>query len=160
MTRRSTGRGRPKGTGVNDGARLDTVAKLLAANPGMRPTTAIKAIGISDPSAIRRIREKLKLHRSAEPKRPRATAALAKPAATDRAADQTGKSPPVPGDPVTATFTAISSLVTAAFDINIYALESAFKNSVFLRAYDFNSKPGESSVSTRKKRRDVLALRQ
>jgi hypothetical protein len=148
MTRRSTGRGRPKGTGVNDGARLDTVAKLLAANPGMRPTTA-----------IRRIREKLKLHRSAEPKRPRATAALAKPAATDRAADQTGKSPPVPGDPVTATFTAISSLVTAAFDINIYALESAFKNSVFLRAYDFNSKPGESSVSTRKKRRDVLALR-
>lgn len=51
-------RGRPKGSGIDDSARLDTIARLLAENPSLKPTTAIKSIGISDPSAIRRLRDK------------------------------------------------------------------------------------------------------
>lgn len=58
MTETVTRRGRPKGTGIDDGDRLAAIARLLADNPEMRPTTAIKAIGVSDPSIIRRLRDK------------------------------------------------------------------------------------------------------
>lgn len=63
MARRTRPRGRPKGTGVNDRARLEAISCLIEKNPGMKPTTAIRTIGISDPSAIRRLREKLKAER-------------------------------------------------------------------------------------------------
>jgi len=53
-------RGRPRGTGIDDRQRLETIAATIAANPGMRPTTAIRAIGIADPSVIRRLRDKFK----------------------------------------------------------------------------------------------------
>lgn len=52
-------RGRPKGTGINDQQRLADIARLMASDPHMKPTTAIKALGITDPSAIRRLRDKL-----------------------------------------------------------------------------------------------------
>ncbi|MFM1813702.1 MAG: hypothetical protein RLZ98_397 [Pseudomonadota bacterium] len=58
MTSRKRARGRPKGTGIDDRERLVAMALQLSANPGMRPTTAIKAIGITDQSAIRRLRDK------------------------------------------------------------------------------------------------------
>jgi hypothetical protein len=51
-------RGRPKGTGIDDRLRLREIARLVAANPGLKPTTAIKSLGISDPSVIRRLRDK------------------------------------------------------------------------------------------------------
>lgn len=51
-------RGRPKGSGIDDRARLASIAALLAAEPGLKPTTAIKRIGVSDPSVIRRLRDK------------------------------------------------------------------------------------------------------
>lgn len=51
-------RGRPKGTGIDDKTRLETIARLLADDPSLKPTTAIKSIGITDPSAIRRLRDK------------------------------------------------------------------------------------------------------
>lgn len=51
-------RGRPKGTGLNDAAQLRAIAGLMAADPGLRPTTAIKTLGITDPSVIRRLRDK------------------------------------------------------------------------------------------------------
>ncbi len=53
-------RGRPVGSGIDDRERLRQIAQLLASNPEMKPTTAIKAIGIVDPSAVRRLRDKLK----------------------------------------------------------------------------------------------------
>jgi hypothetical protein len=52
------GRGRPKGTGLNDAAHLRAIADLIAADPDLKPTTAIKTLGISDPSVIRRLRDK------------------------------------------------------------------------------------------------------
>ncbi len=51
-------RGRPKGSGIDDRARLASIAALLVAEPGLKPTTAIKRIGVSDPSVIRRLRDK------------------------------------------------------------------------------------------------------
>ncbi len=53
-------RGRPKGSGIDDTAMLAQIAELIAANPDLKPTTAIRALGIEDPSVIRRLRDKLK----------------------------------------------------------------------------------------------------
>ena len=58
MTHLKTSRGRPKGTGLNDAAQLQAIAGLLAAQPELKPTTAIKKLGIHDPSVIRRLRDK------------------------------------------------------------------------------------------------------
>jgi hypothetical protein len=58
MTPSKPGRGRPKGSGLDDAAQLRAIASLLAADPELRPTTAIKNLGISDPSVIRRLRDK------------------------------------------------------------------------------------------------------
>ena len=55
----STGkRGRPKGTGINDQETLLKIAHILHANPNKKRTTAIKELGIGNPSVIRRLRDK------------------------------------------------------------------------------------------------------
>lgn len=51
-------RGRPKGTGINDRDTLLRIAEIVAANPSLKPTTAIKQAGITNPSTIRRLRDK------------------------------------------------------------------------------------------------------
>lgn len=82
MTETVTRRGRPKGTGIDDGDRLAAIARLIADNPEMRPTTAIKAIGVSDPSIIRRLRDKyaqVAKSLAAEMARPQATVEIAAP---------------------------------------------------------------------------------
>jgi hypothetical protein len=61
MTPTKASRGRPKGTGLNDAAQLQAIADLIAADPTLRPTTAIKTLGVSDPSVIRRLRDKYHL---------------------------------------------------------------------------------------------------
>jgi hypothetical protein len=53
--------GRPKGTGVDDSRQLESLAALLVANPALRPTTAIRALGVEDPSVIRRLRDKFRM---------------------------------------------------------------------------------------------------
>lgn len=53
-------RGRPRGSGLDDRGLLTRIVELLEADPTLKPTTAIKAIGVSDPSTIRRLRDKLK----------------------------------------------------------------------------------------------------
>ena len=53
-------RGRPEGSGINDRIWLRELGHLLRLNPTVRPTTAIKKLGVSDPSTIRRLREKYK----------------------------------------------------------------------------------------------------
>ncbi len=58
MAQKTAARGRPKGTGLDDAGPLAAIAELIGANPGMKPTTAIKALGISDPSTVRRLRDK------------------------------------------------------------------------------------------------------
>jgi hypothetical protein len=54
-------RGRPKGTGIDDNQRLAQLAELLRIRPDLRPTTAIRQMGYSNPSAIRRLRDKYKV---------------------------------------------------------------------------------------------------
>ena len=51
-------RGRPKGTGINDHEMLLRIAALLAADPAKKRTTAIKEIGITNASVVRRLRDK------------------------------------------------------------------------------------------------------
>ncbi len=58
MAQKTAARGRPKGTGVDDADALLAIAEIMAANPGMKPTTAIKALGITNPSVVRRLRDK------------------------------------------------------------------------------------------------------
>lgn len=58
MANKSAARGRPKGSGLDDAGSLAAIGKMITANPGMKPTTAIKALGITNPSAVRRLRDK------------------------------------------------------------------------------------------------------
>lgn len=58
MSLHSTRRGRPKGSGIDDQKLLSDMAAMIAAKPDLKPTTAIKALGVTDPSAIRRLRDK------------------------------------------------------------------------------------------------------
>ena len=51
-------RGRPAGTGIDDRIWLNELERLIANDPATPPTTAIKALGITDPSTIRRLRDK------------------------------------------------------------------------------------------------------
>lgn len=53
--------GRPKGSGLDDSRQLESIAALLAANPGLKPTAAIRSLGVEDPSAIRRLRDKFRV---------------------------------------------------------------------------------------------------
>src|SRR5665647_297408 len=52
--------GRPKGTGVDDSRQLECAA-LLTANPALKPTAAIRSLGVEDPSVIRRLRDKFRM---------------------------------------------------------------------------------------------------
>jgi hypothetical protein len=54
-------RGRPKGTGIDDNDRIARLAELLRTRPDLRPTTAIRLMGYSNPSTIRRLRDKYKI---------------------------------------------------------------------------------------------------
>lgn len=60
-------RGRPRGTGIDDSARLERLAELLRQHPGLKPTTAIRRLGFTDPSVIRRLRDKYKLFCKVQP---------------------------------------------------------------------------------------------
>ncbi|MGQ0674191.1 MAG: hypothetical protein ACT4N2_15130 [Hyphomicrobium sp.] len=51
-------RGRPKGTGLDDHEQLISVARKMASDPNLKTTTAIRSTGITDPSSIRRLRDK------------------------------------------------------------------------------------------------------
>ena len=60
MTDRKPQRGRPIGTGIDDRNRLRELDRIMSIDPATAPTTAIKALGVTDPSTIRRLREKHK----------------------------------------------------------------------------------------------------
>lgn len=62
MARSEKSRGRPKGSGIDDTPALKKIARLLANDPDLKPTTAIRKLGYTNPSTIRRLRDKLKSH--------------------------------------------------------------------------------------------------
>ncbi len=51
-------RGRPKGTGLDDRDHLHAIAVLIYQSKDLKPTTAIKSLGITNPSTVRRLRDK------------------------------------------------------------------------------------------------------
>lgn len=61
MSTTKTRRGRPKGTGIDDRVPLTQIAALMAQDPDLKPTTAIRRLGITEPSVIRRLRDKFKV---------------------------------------------------------------------------------------------------
>jgi hypothetical protein len=65
MSDEKRSRGRPKGSGIDDQQRLLEIGRLIECTPGLKPTTAIKKLGFSDPSIIRRLRDKYNSERDA-----------------------------------------------------------------------------------------------
>ena len=63
MSKSNTKRGRPKGSGIDDSSVLQAIANAIAADDNLKPTTAIRGLGITDPSTIRRLRDKFKKNR-------------------------------------------------------------------------------------------------
>ncbi len=57
--------GRPRGSGIDDRRELESIAALLAANPDLKPTTAIRSLGVEDPSTVRRLRDKFRHEQAA-----------------------------------------------------------------------------------------------
>lgn len=64
MTTMTARYGRPKGSGLDDSRQLASVAALLAANPKLNPTAAIRSLGVEDPSIIRRLRDKFRIEQT------------------------------------------------------------------------------------------------
>lgn len=60
MVKTKSKRGRPIGTGIDDSDRIARLVELLKTQPNLKPTTAIRFMGFSDPSTIRRLRDKFK----------------------------------------------------------------------------------------------------
>ena len=85
----TTTRGRPAGSGINDTKIIKKITGLMAKDPGLKATTAIKATGITDPSSIRRLRDKLKTGPAA--KTPTAKKSKGKPKARAAQAEKTAK---------------------------------------------------------------------
>ena len=61
MVQTKARRGRPIGTGIDDSDRIARLEELLRTQPDLKPTTAIRVMGFTDPSTIRRLRDKFKL---------------------------------------------------------------------------------------------------
>ena len=93
-------RGRPKGTGIKDDATLEVIANFLAEDADLKPTTAIRRAGITDPSVVRRLRDKLKLvAASAQPTARQAANTVAPIAAKTLPAAPRRVRPPRPAAP-------------------------------------------------------------
>ncbi len=67
MVEAKSRRGRPLGTGIDDSDRIARLAELLKMQPELKPTTAIRCMGYTDPSAIRRLRDKFKQMSRSQP---------------------------------------------------------------------------------------------
>lgn len=52
--------GQPKSSGLDDRQQLTSIAALMAADPRLKPTTAIRSLGVEDPVVIRRLRNKFR----------------------------------------------------------------------------------------------------
>lgn len=63
MSEHKARRGRPKGSEIDDSGQLRAIAALMRDDPDLKPTTAIRSLGISDPSTIRRLRDKFNSRR-------------------------------------------------------------------------------------------------
>jgi hypothetical protein len=149
--------GRPKGTGLDDRKRLESIATALVADPKLKPTTAIRALGIDDPSTIRRLRDKFNLEYGklmAEARR----AARAKTSGTQREVAKLAQlaqsriestiepvikpraiadAPPAPKSSPLPSLSIVpqSSLLVGCFDLGVCALSTAVQGQSILADY-------------------------
>jgi hypothetical protein len=120
--------GRPKGSGLS-------VAALLAANPKLKPTTAIRSLDVEDPSAIRRLRDNFRVEQSklmadarravranGARSRPRTSAAKASPIIQRAPTPEPGKLP-IHSDPPRDIVA--STMIVAWYDLGFCALRAA-----------------------------------
>ena len=130
MPRHQLSRGRPKGSGLDDRSTLAALNSLLDADPKLKPTTAIRAMGVSDPSSVRRLREKLR------------TTRVAKKARTTKVA--TARSPEKP-----QAMTQISAApIAGAGEARTPSAQSdAFDHSWFVHWYDLGISAIRSTVA-------------
>jgi hypothetical protein len=133
--------GRPKGSGLDDRQQLASIAALLAANPKLKPTTAIRSLGVEDPSDIRRLRDKFRLEQArlmADARRAtRANGARAPHAgsgASAPAAARTSQTPLAPSPaPHNALWTAAPGALFAAWcDLGFSAASAAVEHQSIL----------------------------
>lgn len=104
MTDSKPPRGRPKGSGIDDRIWLREIERLMRIDPALRPTSAIKALGVTDPSAIRRLRDKYAARTACA-----LPGTASKPSSRQRVAVQAAR-----GDPVVRHEPAGPRLVTSA----------------------------------------------
>jgi len=137
--------GRPKGTGLDDRQRLASIAAALVANPKLKPTTAIRSLGVDDPSTIRRLRDKFNLEQGklmAEARRAsrvKAAAPQRGPAKVDTLSEP--GAPPRSGavqkssSSQSLSIVPQSSLLVGCFDLGVYAVSTAVEGQTILAGY-------------------------
>jgi hypothetical protein len=137
--------GRPLGTGLDDRQRLASIAAAIVANPKLKPTTAIRSLGVQDPSTIRRLRDKFSLEQGklmAEARR----AARAKASGTQREvaklarhaqSDAVAEPAPAPKSIPLASLSIVpqSSLLVGCFDLGMCAVSTAVEGQSILAEY-------------------------
>lgn len=114
MAQKTAARGRPKGSGLDDAGPLAAIAELIAANPGMKPTTAIKALGFTDPSTVRRLRDKHQQRRAHHQKAPAAITPASTQHRTNNVIALRARGPAVRRDTAPAPKNSGASLVSHA----------------------------------------------
>ena len=138
--------GRPKGTGVDDARQLESLAALLAANPALKPTTAIRSLGVEDPSAIRRLRDKFRMDQArlmADARRSVSTTlrSQARPgplqpnsrrALTSARTQFPASSIATPNETIPAAAPALPPLLAVCYDFGLWAAGTAIEQQVVL----------------------------
>jgi hypothetical protein len=172
LTDRKSPRGRPKGSGKDDWSRLQQIAALIAANPALKPTTAIKRIGVTDPSVVRRLRDKFHLaehellttvrrtrastpsrqtpKRGSDPLRPRTPTSATEPEKKDRIDQAADVSCPATCQPPAAAPTVTSPAPFGSFaalmGLSLQAAAAAVEQHYTLCQYALRSPPIEAFV--------------
>jgi hypothetical protein len=138
--------GRPKGTGLDDRQRLASIAAALVANPKLKPTTAIRSLGVDDPSTIRRLRDKFNLEQrklmaeARRASRSKAAAPQPEPAKADTlsgpsAQPSPGSTPQKSSSSQSLSIVPQSSLLVGCFDLGVCVVSTAVEGQTILAEY-------------------------
>ena len=133
--------GRPKGTGLDDHQRLASIAAALVANPKLKPTTAIRSLGVDDPSVIRRLRDKFRVEQGklmADARRASRSKDARTPlvsATTPCAAEPVNAAPNPLGPSRSLSIVPQSSLLVGYFELGMCAVSTAVEGQSILAEY-------------------------
>ena len=136
--------GRPKGTGLDDRRQLASIAAALVANPKLKPTTAIRSLGVDNPSTIRRLRDKFNLEQGkllAEARRASRSKAAAQqhePTKVTEPSEPSAAHPSLLQKSSSSQSLSIvpqSSLLVGCFDVGVCVLSTAVVSHTILAEY-------------------------